>query len=423
MNLKTYGHATLSFEDKGKPILITDPWLIGSCYWRSWWLQHYPSNFDLEVLSRTDFIFLTHEHWDHAHFPTLKKYFLNKKILIPEFNSKRLKNSLTDNFQVQEIPPNKWFNLKEVSYISIPLYNDDSILLFKYKNYLICNVNDAKPTPQIVKKILEHKNLKNLEIILMQSYAPASINNSFREANSKKIVLRSKEDYIKYVMNISKKLTAEYFIPFASQAVFSRPDSKWANEFKISWDELNKFWNIKTKLLKSYIHFDLDNGIYDTYVNKFIKSKKMEELSNLKYKKNKSSEYNYEDLNYFTNTANSVRFLLQIIYPLGIKFSLSENYYKYNFFKKKFIKIYKKPKSYLEMPVNEFIESNKNYQFTDLGTSFVMKIYINSKVNIIQTYLLFILLTFSEKGYFSDYKRLFKQLNLILRNFFPKKIY
>ena len=54
MNLKSYGHATLSLEYEGKPIIITDPWLIGSCYWRSWWLQHYPSKADLSVLSRTD---------------------------------------------------------------------------------------------------------------------------------------------------------------------------------------------------------------------------------------------------------------------------------------------------------------------------------------------------------------------------------
>ena len=42
--------------------------------------QHYPSDLDLSILSNTDFVFLTHEHWDHTHLPTLKKYFLNKDI-------------------------------------------------------------------------------------------------------------------------------------------------------------------------------------------------------------------------------------------------------------------------------------------------------------------------------------------------------
>ena len=52
MILKSYGHATLSLEQFGKPILITDPWLIGSCYWRSWWLQHYPSEEELAILKK-----------------------------------------------------------------------------------------------------------------------------------------------------------------------------------------------------------------------------------------------------------------------------------------------------------------------------------------------------------------------------------
>ena len=51
-----------------------------------------------------------------------------------------------------------------------------------------------------------------------------------------------------------------------------------------------------------------------------------------------------------------------------------------------------------------------------------MKIYISSKINIVQTYLLFVLLTFAEKGYFLNYKSLFKQLKLIYKIFFPKKI-
>ena len=423
MNLKSYGHATLSLEYEGKPIIITDPWLIGSCYWRSWWLQHYPSQTDLSVLSRADNIFLTHEHWDHAHFPTLKKYFQNKKILIPKFNSKRLRDALKISFKVEEINPNEWIDLKGFSYMSIPLYNDDSILLIKYENYLICNINDSKPTPQIINKILEFKKLNNLDIILMQSYAPASINNSFRKLNAKKIIIKSKNDYVNYVMKICQKLDAKYFVPFASQAVFSRPDSKWANDFKISWNDLNNLWNIKTILLKSYIDFNLDNEKYDTYVNHYVKSEKMEALSNLKYNKNKNIEINYNDFEYFTKIVNPVRFILYFIYPTGINFNLSGDYYKYFFLKKKFIKIENKPKNYLEMPVNEFIESNKNYQFTDLGTSFVMKIYITSKINILQTYLLFIFLTFSEKGYFSNYKNFFKQIILIFRNFFPKKIF
>ncbi len=40
--LKTLGHATLLLLEDDKPLIATDPWLLGSTYWRSWWLEKYP---------------------------------------------------------------------------------------------------------------------------------------------------------------------------------------------------------------------------------------------------------------------------------------------------------------------------------------------------------------------------------------------
>ena len=36
MKFKILSHAGMTVEGKGKTLLF-DPWLIGSCYWRSWW--------------------------------------------------------------------------------------------------------------------------------------------------------------------------------------------------------------------------------------------------------------------------------------------------------------------------------------------------------------------------------------------------
>ena len=44
MFIETIGHATLLLSDENdKSLLLTDPWLTGSTYWRSWWLQNYPT--------------------------------------------------------------------------------------------------------------------------------------------------------------------------------------------------------------------------------------------------------------------------------------------------------------------------------------------------------------------------------------------
>src|SRR5579863_6400003 len=51
--LKTLGHASIAlYRDGDAPLLLTDPWLIGSVYWRSWWLQNYPSEPELDWLAR-----------------------------------------------------------------------------------------------------------------------------------------------------------------------------------------------------------------------------------------------------------------------------------------------------------------------------------------------------------------------------------
>jgi len=423
MNLKTYGHATLSFEKDEKPILITDPWLIGSCYWRSWWLQHYPNELELDKLKNTKNIFLTHEHWDHAHFPSLKKHFSEKKIYIPDFNSKKLRDSLLDfNFDVTELKPDSWYEFDDIKVRFITTYSDDSIVLFVYKNYLILNNNDAKPSKKITKKILDYKKKNNLILIVLQSYSSASIVNSFRDNNKNVVSIKSKIHYVNYIQNMCKLLNANYFIPFASHAIFSRPDSKWANNHKVTYEDLNKNWNLKTSLLENYTSFNFDNGTYFNNISKYSTSTKMNELANTEFNSNLNYNYTLNDLNYFSNITKPVRLFLMFLYPKGLHFKFNKTFYIFNFLKNRFNKSSLIPSHYFEMPVKIFCESSKNFNFTDTGTSFVLKIFIKNKINIYQAYLLFIFLTYSEKGYFSNFRMFFNQLVLLKKNFFPKKI-
>jgi UDP-MurNAc hydroxylase len=424
MILKTYGHATLSLEQNNKPFLITDPWLIGSCYWRSWWLQHYPNEKDLSILKNAEIIFLTHEHWDHAHFPSLKNFFKNKKILIPSLNSKRLKFSLEKDFEVTELKPYEWIVYKEIKILSIPLWNDDSILLFNWKNYLVCNLNDSKPTKSILGSILRYKKKNNCKLILLQSYAPASIVNSFRNRYSETISIKEKEDYINYVKRTCIYLQSNFFIPFASQAVYSRPDSVWANKHKVTDIELHSNWNLKTILLKSYSSFDLKNNIYYTYVENYKKSENMEVLAKKEYDAGIMKECNLDDLNVFSRITNPGKYLLFILYPFGLNFKFGNKFYNFNFLTGKFSPFSSKkdPAHYFSMPVKEFYESCLNLHFTDTGTSFILKIYLKNKLNIFQSYMLFIILTFSEKGYLSNLKMLFSQFLVIYRNFNSKPL-
>src|SRR3954471_18584122 len=71
--LKTVGHATLILFEDDKPLIATDPWLIGSAYWRSWWLEKYPTEEEFNQVKRAEYVYITHSHPDHFHYPTIRK--------------------------------------------------------------------------------------------------------------------------------------------------------------------------------------------------------------------------------------------------------------------------------------------------------------------------------------------------------------
>lgn len=57
--------------------LLIDPWLTGSCYWRSWWNYPEPPAEILQSLESTH-IYITHLHWDQYHGAT---FFSASKLL------------------------------------------------------------------------------------------------------------------------------------------------------------------------------------------------------------------------------------------------------------------------------------------------------------------------------------------------------
>lgn len=88
MQFRILSHACLEVSTPDTT-LLTDPWVVGSAYWRSWW--NYPPIPDgLVDTLKPDFIYLTHLHWDHFHGVSLKKLGLDRHILVPRLPDRRL---------------------------------------------------------------------------------------------------------------------------------------------------------------------------------------------------------------------------------------------------------------------------------------------------------------------------------------------
>ena len=150
--LKTLGHACLALYRHGRdPMLITDPWLVGSVYWRSWWLQNYPTAEEVDWLARTPCVYVTHEHPDHFHMPSIRRLGPGLTYLFPDLAEPGYLAYMSGHgYRAESLPASRWREIGDgVSILSIPIWNDDSLLMIDTPGALILNLNDAKPPPPV----------------------------------------------------------------------------------------------------------------------------------------------------------------------------------------------------------------------------------------------------------------------------------
>lgn len=250
---------------EGAPVLATDPWLVGSTYWRSWWIENYPTQADIARIASARFIYLTHEHPDHLHPPSLRKIAesaaTRPEILVPDFLEIKMADYLAaQGWQVRRLPARQWVELQPgVRVMALPIWNNDSILLVDTPGALIANINDAKPTQREMLAIGDLKRRLGKRCVMLRSYSPAGPSNNYFRAGQR--LTSGKRGYLRAVQNACRRGGADDFIPFASQVVFRRPDTDWANDFKVRYGDLKKAWREKgTRLLAPYSRLDLATG-------------------------------------------------------------------------------------------------------------------------------------------------------------------
>ena len=106
MFITMVNHASVFIEDNDIGILC-DPWFFGTVFNDSWGLEfETPKKVINTVLKKTTHLYISHEHPDHLHFPTLKE-------LCGKF-----KNKIT--LYIQDLPRKEVLNaLKKIGYNNI----------------------------------------------------------------------------------------------------------------------------------------------------------------------------------------------------------------------------------------------------------------------------------------------------------------
>jgi UDP-MurNAc hydroxylase len=209
-------HASHLFETPRVRILV-DPWLVGSCYWRSWW-NYPPVREDLIASLKPDAIYITHFHWDHWHGPTLKKLFPKDTLIIThdEPNTRSVRDLRSIGFKnLKLLKHGERFRLEDVdmTVYQFGLFLNDSTIVMETKDLVLLNANDCKIAGASLKHLLSrHRPID----IALRSHSSANDRVCYTIKGNDQFRNDDPDHYsntFKYFMNAVKP---RYAVPFAS---------------------------------------------------------------------------------------------------------------------------------------------------------------------------------------------------------------
>ncbi len=237
MRFTVIGHAALHFDVAGTTILV-DPWLAGSAFWRSWW--HFPPSPDArsEWLA-PDFVYLTHHHFDHFHYPSMRRIDRRTTVLIPKFGVDVMRGEVEGlGFaNVRELPHGEVVELAPGVRVASYQYGpDDSLFAVAGDGAVVVDVNDCKIRGRALQAVRDA--FGDVDVMLKSHSWAQAYPFCYEADDPADLHLIERETYHRDFVAIARELQPRYAVPFGSMVAFLHPESRHVNEQLITPDEI-----------------------------------------------------------------------------------------------------------------------------------------------------------------------------------------
>jgi hypothetical protein len=268
LSFETLGNATLVFREDGKPLLATDPWLTGTCYYGSWALDRPLSQDELQSMLDAEFLWISHGHPDHFHIPSLKLLPKGKRILLPDHYSQGIRDYLTaQGFVVEVMEYRKWRVLSpQLRCMCLDNENQDAILLVEFGNSLIVNLNDSPlcGDGRFIRRLVKSYERSRTYMAALCSNDADMFN--LVDADDKRIIDTPEHRKPGMVWQLSRtaaQLGVGNYVASASQHLYVRRDSVWANPYRVGWNDVVWHWtHPEIRIIEPFVVVDLATGEY-----------------------------------------------------------------------------------------------------------------------------------------------------------------
>ena len=210
-------HATLLIEYDGFT-LVTDPWVEGHAVLDAW-VPYPPATRSAEdIAAKADAIWITHEHSDHLHIPTLSEFDSDIPVYIPGQNADRLSSRIgeagLENIHAlpAEVPYKIAENIEAVSFESESTWYD-SLLVLNCGGFRILNENDAGINWRVRDRIPE------IDFIAASfSFGASGFPLAWHQVDEdrKQQIMRSRnKNCLETCKQLVEMFDADYLLPFA----------------------------------------------------------------------------------------------------------------------------------------------------------------------------------------------------------------
>jgi len=221
----------------GETSILTDPWLSGLIFNDGWELL-VPSVHTPTDLAEVSHIWISHEHPDHFHLPTLRAIFLASdtppKIIIQITKDQRMADwCRKTGFEVLELVSSEWTVLsKDASILIQPFGAYDSYSAFRMGETTILNLNDCPlshaPDLSKIRSLIGQPDVLTTQFSVA-GWIGNSDNPGQRQIESQR--------QIKRLVNQIGLLKPKWVIPGFSFVRFCHSENNYLNENRVGIDE------------------------------------------------------------------------------------------------------------------------------------------------------------------------------------------
>ena len=230
--------------------------------------------------------------------------------------------------------------------------------------------------------------------------------------------MKTTADYAKRASDLCDLLGADWFMPFASQVDFRRTDSAWANEYKVTVEDLEAAWRAPTRLLPPFSTLDLATGEATHVEPTDYRAGWRDRTDEIEAQQalDDRVDISDEDMARLEAKLRSVRLLAMALFPFGIGFRIRDREATFRPWSGRLVEGRAGGHLVIEVPAAAMAEALEFGHFGDLGIPMFTVIHLTRWTLPAFVYLLFIALTLDDYGHLSGVSGIRRWIASVRRN-------